>query len=127
MSKNNNKTMIENYELVERYSKIVNYLILIGKIEEKIIKYGAYNLNDELIEIYDNMIIYADKINRIFKFPDKYYNYNHYIYKKLTIKKSLKLEELFYDEKNVIMNLDKEISNLKLLNDELDQLILLLE
>ena len=90
-------------------------------------KYGAYNLNDELLEIYDSMIIYADKINRIFKFPDKYYNYNHYIYKKLTIKKSLKLEELFYDEKNVIMNLDKEISNLKLLNDELDQLILLLE
>lgn len=36
MSKNNNKTMIENYELVERYSKIVNYLILIGKIDEKI-------------------------------------------------------------------------------------------
>lgn len=121
MSKNNNKTMIENYELVERYSKIVNFLILIGKIDEKIRKYGAYNLNDELIEIY------ADKINRIFKFPDKYYNYNHYIYKKLTIKKSLKLEELFYDEKNVIMNLDKGISNLKLLNDELDQLILLLE
>lgn len=127
MSKNNSKTMIEQYELIERFDKIVNYLILIGKIDEKIKKYGAYNLNDELLEIYDSMIIYADKINIIFKFPDKYYNYNHFIYKKLTIKKALKLEELFYDDKNVIMNLDKEISNLKLLDDELDQLILLSE
>ena len=88
------KIMIEQYELIERYSKIVNYLILISKIDEKIKKYGAYNLNDELLEIYDSMIIYADEINIIFKFPDKYYNYNHFIYKKLTIKKSIKIRRI---------------------------------
>ena len=38
MSKNNSKTMIEQYELIERFDKIVNYLILIGKIDEKIKK-----------------------------------------------------------------------------------------